>query len=171
MNPSYARIRLPMAEALARFGEWIALPSLGPPKNLQWNEVVDVACMDGVWRSVVAVFIYESGEWTVFDDQTGHLASFSAEQWRTFAGRNEFVLAGYNDAVPYGQLLVIRNGRVVREFLDDQQDPRQNVNRGKLEFEKASPIKNWIAAASFVDGDDIVSHPDSGLLWMFGETL
>ena len=169
MCPSYARVRLPLAESLVRFAEWVGLPALGPPSKLKWNEVVEAACEDGVWRSLVAVFIYESGEWTVFADQTGHLASFSADQWRSFAVRNEFVFAGYNDTVPYGQLIVVRDGCVVREFLEDRQDPGQNVNRGKLEFENESPIKDWITAASFVDGDEIVSYPDTGFLWMFGE--
>ena len=169
MCPSYARIRLPLTEALARFAEWVGLPALGPPKELKWNEVVDAACQDGAWRSLVAVYVYQSGEWTVFADQTGHLASFSADQWRSFAGRNEFVFAGYNDTVPYGQLTVIQNGNIVREFLDDQQDPGQNVNRGRLDSEKKYPIKDWITAASFVDEDPIVSEPDTGLLWMFGE--
>ncbi len=169
MCPSYARIRLPITQALARFAEWLGLRALGPPTKLKWNEVVDAACKDGTWRSVVAVFIYESGDWTVFADQTGYLASFSADQWRSFAGPDELVFAGYNDTVPYGQLILVRDGRVVREFLDDQQDPRQNINRGKLDFEDESAIKDWITAASFVDGDEIVSDPDTGLLWMFGE--
>ena len=169
MNPSYARIRLPIAEALPRFAEWIGLPQIGPPKRLKWNKVVDAASANGAWRSVVAVFVYESGEWTIFEDQTGHLASFPADQWRIFAGENELVFAGYNDAVPYGQLIVVCDGRVVREFLDDEQDPRQNVNRGTLAVEKQSPITDWISAASFVDEDEIPSSPDTGLLWMFGE--
>jgi hypothetical protein len=168
MCPSYARIRLPIAEAMTRFAQWIGLPPLGAPTKLKWNQAVDAACQDGEWRCLVAVFIYESGEWTVFDDQTGHLASFSAEQWRAFAGQEELLFAGYNDTVPYGQLIVVREGRIVREFLDDEQDSRQNVNRGKLAFEEESPITDWISAASFVDDDDIVSLPDTGLLWMFG---
>ena len=69
----------------------------------------------------------------------------------------------------YGQIIVVRGGRVVREFLDDEQDPRHNVNRGKLDIEDDSPIRNWIDAASFVDEDAIVTYPDTGLLWMFGE--
>ena len=166
---TYARIRLPMAEALGRFSAWIGLPPLGPPTEVKWNEVVDAACKDGEWCSVVAVFIYECEAWTVFDDQTGHFATLSADQWRTFAGQDELVVAGYDDTVPYGQLIVVRGGRVVREFLDDEQDPRQNVNQGKLDFEQQSPIKDWISAASLVDGDEIVSLPDTGLLWMFGE--
>jgi hypothetical protein len=169
MCPSYARIRLPIAEAMARFAKWIALPPLGPPQKVKWNEVVDAACDNGAWRSVVAVYIYESRGWTVFDDQSGHLATFSADQWRSFAAGDELVFAGYNDAVPYGQLIVIRDGQVAREFLDDEQDPEENVNRGKLDFEKKSAIKDWISVASFVDGDEIVTFPDTGLLWMFGE--
>lgn len=169
MNPSYARIRLPIVDAMPRFSEWIGLPQLATPKKLKSNDVVGAACKNGVWRSLVAVFIYQSGEWTVFDDLTGHLASFSADQWRTFAGRNELYFAGYNEAVPYGQLIVVRAGRVIREFLDDQQDPQNNVNRGKLPFEKESPIKDWTDAALFVDEDDIVLPTDQGLLWMFGK--
>jgi len=63
---------------------------------------------------------------------------------------------------------VVRAGKVIREFLDDRLDPRQNVNRGKLAFEKLTPIKDWIGAASFVDWDEIATLPDTGLLWMFG---
>jgi hypothetical protein len=168
MNPSYVRIRLPMAEALPRFSEWIGLPPLGPPTPVQASQVVEAACEKGRWRSPVGVFVYESGGWTVFDDLTGHLASVSAERWSALAGADELVLAGYNDAVPYGQLIAVRAGRVTREFLDDRQDPRQNVNRGQLAVERRSPIKDWVGAASFVDSDEIASHPGTGLLWMFG---
>ncbi len=168
MNPSYVRIRLPMADALPRFAEWIGLPPLGPPQEVKAVQAVDEACENGDWRSAIAVFIYQSGEWTVFDDQTGYLAALPAERWRSLAGTDELVFAGYNDAVPYGQLIVVRSGRVIREFLDDQQDSSQNVNRGQLDFEDDSPIEDWIGAASFVDGDDFASLPDTGLLWLFG---
>lgn len=53
--------------------------------------------------------------------------------------------------------------------VDDQQDSKHNVNCGKLPLEKQSPIKDWITVASFVDEDEIVSYPDTGLLWMFGK--
>jgi hypothetical protein len=168
MNPSYVRIRLPMADALTRFSHWIMLPELAPPKLVKSSKMCESACENGAWRSVVAVYIYESATWTVFEDLTGHLASFPADRWRELASRDELVFAGYNDVVPYGQLIVVRDGRVVREFLDDQQDPRQNVNRGQLAFENTSPINDWIAAASFVDDDEIAQLPDAGLLWLFG---
>ncbi len=116
----------------------------------------------------MAVFVYESGDWTVFDDLTGHLASFPADRWCEFAAGEELVFAGYNDSVPYGQLIVVRDGRVIREFLDDRQNSRDNVNRGRLPAEASSPIDDWVAAASFVDGDEIASLPEEGLLWLFG---
>lgn len=169
MCPSYLRILLPIDDALRRFSQWISHAPLAPPKKLKASKAVDAACKGGDWRSLVAVFIYESGDWTVFNDQTGHLASYSAQEWRRLAGRDQLVFAGYNDTVPYGQLIVVRGGRVVREFLDNQQDPRHNVNRGKLNFERGSPIRNWIDAASFVDEDPVVTYPDTGLLWMFGK--
>lgn len=167
MNPSYLRIRLPLVQAMARFSQWLNLPELEPPK-LE-TDPVDAACENGAWRSLVAVFIYEAQGWTVFEDLTGYLASFSAEQWRVLAGNEELVFAGYNDAIPYGQLIVIRSGNVLREFLDNQQNPNQNVNRGRLDFEQQSPIDNWISLADFVDEDEIASEPDTGLLWMLGK--
>jgi hypothetical protein len=153
---------------MLRFSQWVGLPASAPPRKVKSANAAKEACRNGVWRSRVAVYVYESSAWTVFDDLTGHLASFSAEPWRDFAGRDELVFAGYNDSVPYGQLVVIQAGRVVREFLDDRQDARQNVDRGRLAFEKSSPINDWITAASFVDEDNIAQLPDEGLLWMFG---
>ena len=168
MNPSYFRINLPIDESLTRFSQWIGLPELSPPTKVRLLRAVDAACENGVWRSLVAVYVYESSHWTVFEDFTGYLATFSAERWLELAGAHELVVAGYNDAVPYGQLIVVHDGRVVREFLDDEQDPRENVNRGRLAIESASPIDDWIAAASFVDEDEIAQSPDEGLLWLFG---
>ena len=169
MTESYARIRLPMAEALVRFSAWIGLPELGPPVSVKWNKVVDAACENDTWRSAVAVYIYESEGWTVFEDQTGYLSAITADRWRALAGGAELVFAGYDDTIPYGQLIAVTAGQVVREFLDDEEDPKDNVNRGTLPSEKRSPIRDWIAAVGFVEGDEIVSMPDTGLLWMSGK--
>ena len=168
MCPSYARIRLPMNEALSRFSQWIGMPELEPPKKVRSSKSVDEACKDGEWRSSVAVFVYESHGWTVFDELTGPFASLSADRWLALAGTDELVVAGYNDAVPYGQLIVVQAGKVMREFLDDEQEPEQNVNRGRLPLEKVAPINDWTGAALFVDEDDIAQMPNEGLLWMFG---
>jgi hypothetical protein len=66
-------------------------------------------------------------------------------------------------------LIVIQQGQIVREFLDNTASPQSPVNRGRLGFEGDNPINDWIGAASFVDDDEIVISPDYGLLWMFGE--
>jgi hypothetical protein len=169
MNPSYVRLRVPVDDARSRFAQWVGFPELAPPKKVKAVNAVRSATKNGQWRSRVAVFVCGSDSWTVFHDLTGFLASIPAKRWAELAGHDELVFAGYNDAVPYGQLIVVRGGRVVREFLNDQQDPQQNVNRGKLAFEKREPITDWITAASFVDGDDVATMSDTGFLWMFGK--
>lgn len=169
MCPSYFRIRISIDEALKRFAEWIEFPQVGPPQEVRESDAVRMACANDAWKSIVAVFVYEYDGWSVFEDFTGYLASLAADRWSALAGQEELVFAGYNDTVPYGQLIVVHSGRVIREFLDDQQDPQDNVNRGELAFEQQSPIKNWIDVAAFVDDDVYATSPNKGLLWMFGE--
>jgi hypothetical protein len=171
MCPSYLRIRLPLSAALARFDAWISLPQLAPARNVCASKAVEEACdATGNWRGI-ALFVHESDGWTVFDDLTGYLASVPAVRWAELAAGDELIFAGYNDSVPYGQLIVIRNGSVVREFLEDLQDPGQNVNNGRLDIEQNLPIDNWIAAASFVDEDDLAdAGAANGLLWLFQRT-
>ena len=169
MCPSYLRIRLPLAEALKRFSDWIPFPAFAPPQQTAWNKVNDVACNDGDWRCKVVLFIYESGEWTVFEDQSGYLSTYTSDKWLELAGRDELVLAEYNDSIPSGHLIAIQQGQIVREFLDNISNPQSYVDLGQLDFERVKPIKDWIGVASFVDDDEIVCSPDDGLLWMFGE--
>lgn len=158
-----------MEDALARFSRWIGLPELAPPRMVKASNLVECATKDGAWQSVVAVCVYHCSDWSIFEDLTGHLATFSAEQFRKLAGQEDVVFAGYNDSVPYVQLIVVQRGIIVREFLDDRQDPRNNVNRGRIDIENESPINDWTDAALFVDEDNLVPYGDDGLLWMFGE--
>ena len=164
---SYARVPLPLDTALQRFAEWIGLPELEPPRRVRSLRSVDAACIDGEWRGV-AVFAHEANGWTVFEDYTGYLGMLPADRWVPLAGGGELVFAGYNDAVPYGQLIVVRHGRVVREFLHDLQDPSQDVNRGRLERERAEPIEDWVDAARFVDDDALADDgADEGTLLLY----
>ncbi|MFO0999020.1 MAG: hypothetical protein U0936_01670 [Planctomycetaceae bacterium] len=162
-------MRLPLTEALQRFSDWIQLPVFGPPQKTAWNKVNDFACIDGDWRCNVVLFIYESGEWTVFEDQSGYLSTITSDKWLELARLDELVFAGYNDSIPCGRLFVIQQGQSIREFLDNTANVQHHVNRGQLDFERENPIKDWIGAASFVDDDEIFRSPDYGLLWMFGE--
>ena len=164
---AYVRIPAPLPRALERFAAWIALPELEPPRRCRSGDAFHFACIDNEWRGV-AVFAHEANGWTVFDDFTGYLGTVPAERWIGLAGDDELVFAGYNDSVPYGQLIVVREGRVVREFLHDLQDPSENVNRGRLELERDTLIDEWADAAWFVDGDELADlGADEGTLLLY----
>src|SRR4030095_1597783 len=124
MNPSYFRIRLPKDDAMTRFASWFGLPELEPPKVVSLSDSVDLECDEnGHWRGA-ALYVYENGGWTVFEDLSGHCGSIPADSWLSFAESDDFVFAGYNDAIGYGELIVIENGTVVREFLYDAIAPK-----------------------------------------------
>ncbi|HKA21306.1 MAG TPA: hypothetical protein VKN18_23720 [Blastocatellia bacterium] len=168
MNPSYFRIRLPMPNAMVRFASWFGLPELEPPKVVPLLDAVDAACDEnGQWRGS-ALYVYENSGWTVFEDLSGHCGSIPADSWLSFAESDDFVFAGYNDAISYGELIVIENGTVVREFLYDADNAEVNVNRGELTGSPIEPMESWIEAASFVDDDDL-AYSENGLLWLHGK--
>jgi hypothetical protein len=104
-------------------------------------------------------------EWTTFNDLSGHFSSIPAREWLGFAERDEFFLAGYNDAIPYGELVSIREGIVEREFLDVGDNPQLSVNCGNLASERAAPIASWVDVASIVDDDDL-GFNETGALWL-----
>jgi hypothetical protein len=169
MNPSYLRIRLPKAKAMARFAAWKNSPELEPPKEVALSDASGLACdKSRSWRGS-AVYVYENGGWTIFEDLSGHCGGISADTWLRFAGSDDFVFAGYNDAIGYGELIVIQNGTILREFLHDEQHPEANSNCGRLVGSNIEPIESWIQAARFVDQDDLV-FSERGLLWLHGKS-
>ena len=77
-------------------------------------------------------------------------------------------MSGYNDSIPYGELVVISSGRLVSSFFQDETDPEADRNVGVLPEEKKDPIKTWIDVAGMVDEDQIVAEqPDIGTLLLF----
>lgn len=166
MCPSYLRIRLPKDEAMGRFARWLDLPALEPPLEVPAERAVDLAVDGSQWHGI-AVFIGEQQDWTVFEDLTGYLAAISIEAWLRLAGKDELVFAGYNDAIAWGELIVLRDGQVIREFREAAEAPDENTDRGRLDFEADNPISDWVDVASFVDEDDLGFAPDQGLLWQF----
>jgi len=77
------------------------------------------------------------------------------------------VYAGYNDTVPYAQLIVVERGRLVREFLQDEQDASQDVNVGRLPDEAGERLETWIDGARWVEEDeDKLIRPEQGWLWI-----
>ncbi len=165
MNPSYCRIRLPQSLAIDRFAAWQEIAEIGPLVPSDLTRAVPLACdVNGHWLGH-AVLVSEIGDWTLFSDLTGVLGGISAERWRAFAGDDELIFAGYNDAIPYGEFLMVRGGRVIREFLDDAQNPRANIDIGATDLSEV-PLRTWIDVAGFVD-HDILGFCESGLLWVW----
>lgn len=165
MNPSYFRIKAAKQDAMERLGSWLERPELEPPKMVALSDAVTLACdANGNWRGP-ALYIYERDGWTVFEDFSGRLSSIPADSWLKFAGNDDFVLAGYNDAIGCGELIVIEKGAVVREFLYYADDAEENVDRGKLAQPGYEPLETWIEVASFVDDDELI-FSERGLLWI-----
>lgn len=165
MNPSYCRIHSPQAAALERFAAWQRLPHVGPLVPTDSIQAVRLACDErGMWRGN-AVLVSEVDGWTLFSDLSGALGGVPAERWREFAGSDELVFAGYNDAIGYGEFVLVRGGRVVREFLDDPHNPEVNVNRGTSDAE-GEPFDRWADVACFVDADEL-GFSETGLLWVW----
>ncbi len=166
MCPSYLRIRLPKDEATGRFVHWLGLQELEPPVDLPSISAFDLAVEEGQWRGIAFFFAEQQG-WTVFQDMTGYLGATPTEDWLRLAEDDELVFAGYNDAILWAELVVLRQGQVVQEFREAAEAPDENVDRGRLEFEADSPIRSWIDVASFVDDDELGYEPDQGTLWQF----
>jgi hypothetical protein len=165
MNPSYCRIHVARDDALRRFAKWRNLPKIGPLAPTDPVKAVDLACDErGSWRGN-AIFVSEVRDWTLFYDLSGSLGGTPSEAWCKFAGKDDLVFAGYNDAIGYAELVVVSGGRVIREFFEDKESPELSVNKGTLDSE-TTPIVSWIEVASFVD-DDELGFSDTGWLWVF----
>ena len=167
MNPSYVRIRLPLADAMARYSAWVAVAAVGPAVEVSLADAVRLACDEhGRWLGS-ALFVYHCDGWTVFEDLSGHHGAVSAQGWRSLAGDEPLVYAGYNDAIGYGALVVVEHGEVPREYLCDTSDPSANVDRGELPPHRGRPVQAWTDVAGFVEDDVLVASPPArGLLWL-----
>lgn len=165
MNPGYCRIRAPLAAALERFAAWQRLDRVGPLVPADRVGAVRLACDErGAWRGH-AVLVSDMGEWTLFSDLSGVLGGIPADRWREFAGPDELVVAGYNDAIGYGEFVLVRGGRVVRAFLADRQTPDADTDAGASDA-AGEPFTNWVGVACFVDADEL-GFRESGLLWVW----
>lgn len=163
---SYVRIRCPLEEGMARYGRWIGAPEVAPPRLVPERDIFDLA-FAGEEPLGLAVFVYASGPWTVFEEVSGGLELRSAESWMDLAQGGDLVYAGYNDATGYAQLVVVEGGRLVRQFLQDEQDASDDVNVGRLAEESGQRFESWSQVTSWVEEDqDKLSHPEQGWLWI-----
>jgi hypothetical protein len=168
---SYVRVRCPVEEAMARYGGWIGLPELAPPRLVRERDGIDLALADGEWIGL-AVFIYPSHAWTVIEELSGGLGDRPIERWLELAQGGDLVYAGYNDAVPYAQLIIVERGQLVRRYLQDKQDASADVDVGCLPDESNRPFDDWVDVMSWVEGDqDQLVRPGEGWLWIHRSDL
>ena len=167
---SYLRMRCAPEEAMERYRRWIGRPELAPSRVVAERDKIDLALADGDWLGL-AVFVYSSGPWTVFEELSSGLGDESAERWLELAQGGDLVYAGYNDAVPYAQLVMIEQGCLVRLYLQDEQDSSQDVDVGHLPEEANAPFESWIDVMGWVEADeDKIVRPPQGLLWIHKST-
>lgn len=146
-----------------RWSSVFNFPEVEPPVEAEMSDCFDLALTSaGDWKGD-AKYVFEIDGWSVFQDLSGGLSSWGAKSWLPFADQDEFLFAGYNDAIPYGELILIRHGEIVREFLHDASDPSDNVDFGSCDL--VAPLNTWIEVASFVDEDDL-AFSENGLLWI-----
>jgi hypothetical protein len=166
MVSSYVRIRCPLEEGMARYGRWINAPEVVPPRVVRERDAINLALADEQWLGL-AVFIYASGPWTVIDELSGGLAERPAESWRDLAQGGDLVYAGFNDTVPYAQVVVVERGRLVRQYLQDEQDSSADVDTGQLPEEATQRFKDWVDAMAWVEADEEkLDRPKEGWLWI-----
>ena len=164
MNPSYFRIELSLDAATTRLASWLDWEAGVELIPMGLAEVVSRACdASGNWLGA-SLFLYSSRSWTVFEDVTGHLGSIPAAEWLKFAVNDAFVFAGYNDSIPYGELVMIRNGRVCCEFLCYDSDVKSHVCFYDPSCATVPEPTSLIDVARFID-DDEIAFAESGFLW------
>src|SRR4026208_630994 len=115
MVTSYLRLKRPRVDAMARYGRWIGAPEVEPARLGRDAAYIAPALADGDWRGL-AVYIYEAGDWTVFEEVSGGLGDRASSEWLSLADGRELIYAGYNDAIGYGELICISGGHVIRHF-------------------------------------------------------
>ena len=166
MVSSYVRVRCRVEEAMARYGRWIGVPEVGPPRLVRERDKIDLALADGNWLGL-AVYIYDSDSWTVFEELSGGLATRSPADWLTLAEGDDLVYAGYNDTIAYAELVVVEKGVLVRQFLEDEQEPGTNVDVGRLPEEAGAPFEDWIQVMGWVEADEEkLARTEEGWLWI-----
>lgn len=151
MNPSYFRIRLHKEEAIERLCKW----NQEEPKErieTEFSQAVDV-CLDenGEWKGA-CLYVYENDGWTIFEDLSGGYSAIPAEEWKEFAKKDDLIVVGYNDAIIYAEMVVISNGIILKEFMEDRDNPEEDVNKG----DSPEGIASWIDIAEFMEEDELV---------------
>ena len=160
------RLRCEREEAMARYGRWLGLAEVEPPRLVRERDSLDLALRDGEWRGFAA-FVFEYGPWTVFDLLSSGLTGRSIESWLELAQNDDLVYVDCNDAAQYGEVLAISQERLIRHFLQDEQDSSAHVDIGKLPDEDRKRFEDWVDVVAWAETDsDKILRPSHGWLWI-----
>ena len=161
MNPSYFRINLPKPQAIERLCNWDGR-AVKETIETSFSNAVSVSLNEaGQWKGS-CLYVYENDGWTVFEDLSGGYCAIPAMSWLEFAKKDNLVVAGYNDAILYGEMVVIADGVIQKEFFEDINMPDEKINTGET-FEE---INSWEDVAEYVDDDSLV-FSDNGTVLIF----
>jgi hypothetical protein len=151
---------------MARYGRWLGLVEVEPPRLVRERDSLDLALEDGEWRGF-ATFVFAYGPWTVFDLLASGLSGRPIESWLELAQNDDLVYVDCNDAAQYAEVLAISQGRLVRHFLQDEQESSGHVNIGTLPEEDGKRFDDWVDVVAWAETDsDKILRPSHGWLWI-----
>ena len=132
MNPSYFRIKLNMDEAVKRLCAWIG-SDYKEKIETNYSKAVDVSLNEnGQWKGA-CLYVYENDDWTVFEDLSGGYGFIEAEEWLKFAKNDEFVLAGYNDAIICAEMIFIsKKATIFRKMISKKVTMSRILRTGQM---------------------------------------
>lgn len=157
MNPSYFRIKTDLENAISRLERWNG-KAFFERKQVEYSEAVDESLDEnGQWKGS-CLYAYEEEGWSVFEDLSGFYSSIPGQSWLALAENDDFVFAGYNDAMPYGEMIVIGGGEVLKEFWDYPVE-----NDLVILGDEYPEIESWEDVIDFIEEDDII-YSEEGIL-------
>ena len=161
MNPSYFRIKLDMEDAIQRLCDWTEAKYKERIETDYSNAVHVSLDKNGQWKGS-CLYVYENEGWTVFEDLSGGYSFIDAKDWMKFAGEHEFIFAAYNDAIIYSEMIAIVDGKVIKNFIECDDMPEENINEG----DGIKDINNWMDVEDFMD-DDAFFYSDEGVVLIY----
>ncbi len=161
MNPSYFRIKLNMEDAVRRLERFNGTAYKEKIPAEPYRAASLSLGKDGQWKGL-CLYVYENKGWTVFEDLSGGYCFTEAKDWKEFAAGSDFVFAAYNDAIFYAELIVVENGIITKNFMENDDIPEENRNEG----DAFPDITDWMGVADFMDDDPLVG-PETGTLYIY----
>ncbi|MEO0796123.1 MAG: hypothetical protein AAFX93_13215 [Verrucomicrobiota bacterium] len=166
MCPGYFKIKAGKEASVGQLIAWIGKELLKGPIEVSQLEAYNESTENGNWlgRSFI---VSQQGQWTVFEDITGFIYSEGTDAWSRLAKEYDLVVAGYNDSILLGRLIIIEEGKVVREFFEHEKDRSDDVNEGPSPYEDDSPIGQWSDLEEFVYDETYGYEVNEGTLYVF----